>query len=112
MLGCFDQSFILQADASGKVLWSKTDDKVSKKNIIDGLIQDKDGRFVVSGKMVIRGYYRDPIYIKDEKTAVSKWLMLYDRAKAHLMYRVVSLKLVTMVMDSSRPMWMMSRQVS
>ena len=75
--------FILQADASGKVLWSKTDDKVSKKNIIDGLIQDKDGRFVVSGKMVIRDTTETPFILKMREDGSQQWLMLYDRAKAH-----------------------------
>ena len=83
-VGALDQSFILQADASGKVLWSKkTDDKVSKKNIIDGLIQDKDGRFVVSGKMVIRDTTETPFILKMREDGSQQWLMLYDRAKAH-----------------------------
>lgn len=83
-LNAMDQSFILQADSKGKILWSKkTDDKVSKKNVIDGLIQDKDGRFIVSGKMVIRDTTETPFLLKLREDGTQQWLVLYDRAKAH-----------------------------
>lgn len=83
-LNAMDQSFILQADLSGKVLWSKkTDDKISKKSIIDGLIQDKDGSILVSGKLVIRDTTEAPFMLKMKQNGQQDWFVLYERAQAH-----------------------------
>ena len=83
-LNAMDQSFILQADLSGKIIWSKKiDDKISKKSIIDGLIQDKDGSIVVSGKLIIRDTTEAPFILKMKQNGQQDWFVLYDRAKAH-----------------------------
>lgn len=82
-LNAMDQAFILQADSGGKIIWSKkTDDKISKKTIIDGLIQDKDGSIVVSGKIVLKDTTETPFMLKMNQGGTQSWLVTYPRAKA------------------------------
>ncbi|MBK8701289.1 MAG: hypothetical protein IPN29_17800 [Saprospiraceae bacterium] len=79
-----NQSFIFQTDSIGKIVWSKVfDAALSTRNVIDGLMSDKAGNIIVSGKIKLRDTLEAPFMLSLKQDGSQQWLVLYDRAKAH-----------------------------